>query len=197
MLPNSSDLDPRVRRTRQLIVDAFTALLSEKGFAALTVQDVTSRAQINRATFYAHFPDKYALLEHAMGWGFRNELEKRVLNACHFSLDNLQVLIATVCDFLQRLHKHCGTHDPQFQALVEAQVREQVYGLVLHWIESLEAQPQNQISRERAATAASWTIYGLAMAWVSEKRATPVEQFTQEVLPLVAVNLGQAILMPA
>jgi AcrR family transcriptional regulator len=118
MLPNSQELDPRVRRTRQLIVDAFMALLSEKGFSSLSVQDITARAQINRATFYAHFADKYTLLDYSMGAAFRHELDIQVLNACQFSLENLRVLIATVCGFLGKLHGHCGSSDAQFQSLV-------------------------------------------------------------------------------
>jgi len=63
MLPNQAEeLDPRVRRTRQSIVQAFMKLINQKGFQAISVQDITEQAGINRATFYAHFPDKYALL---------------------------------------------------------------------------------------------------------------------------------------
>ena len=65
MSPNSKELeeklDPRVKRTRSLILQAFDALLAEKGFEAISVQDVTDKAEINRATFYKHFGDKYAL----------------------------------------------------------------------------------------------------------------------------------------
>jgi AcrR family transcriptional regulator len=58
----SSRVDPRVTRTRKLIRDALTSLLAEKSFEAITVQDVAERATINRATFYAHYTDKFALL---------------------------------------------------------------------------------------------------------------------------------------
>jgi AcrR family transcriptional regulator len=58
-----SRVDPRVTRTRKLIRDALTSLLAEKSFEAMTVQDVAERATINRATFYAHYTDKFALLD--------------------------------------------------------------------------------------------------------------------------------------
>ena len=54
--------DLRVTRTRQAIRTAFLGLLEEKGFEAITVKDITARALINRATFYAHYDDKYALM---------------------------------------------------------------------------------------------------------------------------------------
>jgi AcrR family transcriptional regulator len=50
--------DRRVERTRQLIRAAFRELLEEKGYEALTVQDIIERANVGRATFYAHFDNK-------------------------------------------------------------------------------------------------------------------------------------------
>ncbi len=87
MLRTEKD-DPRFIRTQSLILQAFTELLPDKGFQAVSVQDITEKAGINRATFYAHFPDKYALLDHSIGQMFRQELEKRTLNACHYSDEN-------------------------------------------------------------------------------------------------------------
>jgi AcrR family transcriptional regulator len=55
--------DLRVRRTRKLLLQAFIELTVEKGFAVLTVRDITERAMVNRSTFYRHFLDKYDLLE--------------------------------------------------------------------------------------------------------------------------------------
>ena len=50
--------DVRVIKTNNLIRTAFLALLAEKGFHAMTVQDILDRAQINRSTFYKHFSNK-------------------------------------------------------------------------------------------------------------------------------------------
>jgi AcrR family transcriptional regulator len=58
--------DVRVRRTRKLLQQAFIELTVEKGFAALTVSDITERAMVNRSTFYRHYLDKYDLLEQYM-----------------------------------------------------------------------------------------------------------------------------------
>jgi len=50
--------DRRVERTQQLIQTAFRSLLEEKGFEALTVQQIIDRANVGRATFYAHYESK-------------------------------------------------------------------------------------------------------------------------------------------
>lgn len=60
MTHNVEDL--RVRRTRKLLQKALLEAASEKGFAHVTVRDITERAMVNRATFYRHYQDKYDLL---------------------------------------------------------------------------------------------------------------------------------------
>nr|MCW1969270.1 TetR/AcrR family transcriptional regulator [Anaerolineae bacterium] len=127
--------DPRVRRTRNLILTSFEALLKEKGFDAVTVQDVTDKAEINRATFYAHFPDKYALLDHTILKAFMAEVEKRQLDMCNYSPNNLRNLILVMCDFLALLaggnsNKKCVQTHPQFESLIESTIKKHLFELL-------------------------------------------------------------------
>jgi AcrR family transcriptional regulator len=54
--------DRRTRRTRRLIVDALVALMQERRFDRITVQEIIDRADVGRSTFYAHFRDKEEVL---------------------------------------------------------------------------------------------------------------------------------------
>jgi AcrR family transcriptional regulator len=54
--------DRRVRRTQQAVRGAFQSLIAEKGYDAVTVQDILERADVGRSTFYAHYRDKEDLL---------------------------------------------------------------------------------------------------------------------------------------
>ena len=54
--------DARVRRTRDALGDALVALMQEKPFESITVQDVLDRAHVGRSSFFAHFSDKDDLL---------------------------------------------------------------------------------------------------------------------------------------
>ena len=54
--------DARVRRTRDALGDALVALMQEKPFDTITVQDVLDRANVSRSTFYSHYSDKDDLL---------------------------------------------------------------------------------------------------------------------------------------
>lgn len=56
-------IDRRIARTRALLQDALISLMAEQGYEQTTVQQIIDRANVGRATFYAHFPDKHALLD--------------------------------------------------------------------------------------------------------------------------------------
>ncbi len=180
-------VDPRVKRTQALIQQAFGELLAEKGFQSITVQDITQRAEINRATFYAHFAYKFALLESHIQQVFRAELEKRTLHACHYSQDNLHALIVTVIEFIGQANTHCKSSDSQFELMVERQVRRQIQELLELWIGKVGS----EIETQTAATASSWTIYGLALQYNQDKNTDKPgsEAFAEQVLPLVRDNL--------
>ncbi len=54
--------DRRVTRTKKLLRNALVELILEKGYGAITVQDILDRADVGRSTFYAHFNSKDDLL---------------------------------------------------------------------------------------------------------------------------------------
>jgi AcrR family transcriptional regulator len=54
--------DPRVIRTRQMLRDALVALILERGYDGISIQDITERAGLRRATFYLHYGDKEELV---------------------------------------------------------------------------------------------------------------------------------------
>jgi AcrR family transcriptional regulator len=54
--------DRRVGKTKRALKEALTGLILEKGYEAVTVQDIIDRADVGRSTFYAHFIDKDELM---------------------------------------------------------------------------------------------------------------------------------------
>ena len=55
-------IDRRSRRTRRMLKEAFFALVLEKGYDGVTIEDITDRADLGRTTFYLHYRDKEELL---------------------------------------------------------------------------------------------------------------------------------------
>ncbi|MFJ6208606.1 TetR/AcrR family transcriptional regulator [Lysinibacillus sp. NPDC092081] len=91
--------DRRIIRTKNEIKQAFFSLLSEKNFEAITVRDITERANINRGTFYLHYVDKYNLLEQYENKIFEkfnailDETTNLELDVNQFKQDRLPVMI--------------------------------------------------------------------------------------------------------
>ncbi|MCT9852302.1 TetR/AcrR family transcriptional regulator [Priestia megaterium] len=59
-------VDRRIARTQEAIKKAFLELMSEKSFDSITIQNIADRANINRATVYLHYLDKFDLLDKIM-----------------------------------------------------------------------------------------------------------------------------------
>lgn len=60
-------VDRRIQKSKKYLSDAFIALILEKGYEALTVQEIIDRANVGRSTFYAHFESKEQLLFSLLG----------------------------------------------------------------------------------------------------------------------------------
>lgn len=184
-------IDPRTKRTRQLLLDAFGQLLSEKSFEEITVQDVTDRATVNRATFYAHFQDKYVLAEESMREWVQRALRKNFPPGAAFTSENLQLLIQTLCEFLAQMHTHCApSNRKQFDSVLEQEVKQQVYEILLGWLKQdragrAAAEPQLELQ----ATMTSWAIYGAAGRWSNGDRKESAQQFARNALPFIMQSM--------
>ena len=183
-------VDPRVRRTRELIVRAFNELVAEKGHTGLTVQEIAERATINRATFYAHFTDQYELFDYVISEAFREELRRRLPDSSGLSEENLRALILAACDYLAGLNTACSRTDRQFRPLIEARVQGELYELLLGWI---EATPEKAIGRsvspEVTASVVSWAIFGAALDWSRNGAAPSSEEVADHVLSVIVGGL--------
>jgi AcrR family transcriptional regulator len=58
-----SKVDRRITKSQEAIKKAFTELMSEKSFDAITIRDISDRANVNRGTIYLHYMDKFDLLD--------------------------------------------------------------------------------------------------------------------------------------
>lgn len=61
-----SGTDPRVRRTRALLLDAAVVELAGRGWGAFSLEAVAERAGVARSTLYRHWPDRHALVVDAL-----------------------------------------------------------------------------------------------------------------------------------
>jgi len=66
----------RLRRTQTLLREALIALIEERGFEALTIGELTSRAMLSRAAFYRNYQDKYDLVEQIFEEAMNGSIER-------------------------------------------------------------------------------------------------------------------------
>lgn len=189
--------DPRILRTRKLLTQALGEMLREKSFQAITVGEITERATLNRVTFYAHFQDKFDLLEYASREMIREQINSQLPDAATYSEENLKELIALVGRFLNEMDR-CPPPHGQMQPLMEKQIKNELYDLLLGWLNARATQRKASApSAEQAAMVASWAIYGAALQWSRQAQAAPIHDFVRQVLPLITPNLESFVEEPA
>ena len=176
-------IDPRICRTRQMLFQAVQSLLSEKSFDSISVQDIAERSTLNRATFYDHFTDKFALLEAMMSERISASIATRMQQSTEGCQSALRQLILAACDFLAEVSSGCQKHQRQFEPLVESQMKAVMYETLLpalraHGVENPELR----------ATMITWAIAGAALQWSREKKIS-AEAFADSVLPMTPTPL--------
>lgn len=105
-------IDRRVARTRGTLHQALLSLILEKGYEAISVEDICERANVGRSTFYAHFTSKDDLkrsgLEH-----LRCELLER-----HRSASASMPASARLLGYSLPMFEHARDHAHLYRALV-------------------------------------------------------------------------------
>jgi len=186
--PDCERLDPRIRRTRNLLQDALKRLLEQKEFDKITIQEIAEAATLNRATFYAHYPDKFALLEELIRVSFLQLLECRKIRFDGSCATAFHPVILAVCDYLAELQKSRSSKQHQFEAFVEGTVIDQIRIVLM---DGYNKHPlERSIPPELIAATASWAIYGAAKQWVNTTERVSAEEFVT-----TAVDLVRPILM--
>jgi AcrR family transcriptional regulator len=180
--------DPRIRRTRKLLQGALGTLMQSKSFDEISVQDIAEAATVNRATFYDHYNDKFALLEASVAGGFHEFLDARQLRYHAGCASALEAIVLATCDFLTEVHAR-GECDRQtsFEPLMGAAMVKAIQRLLMEGLQPgeypLPAWP------ELAAAAASAAICGAVKQWSSSPDRPPANviapRITELILPML------------
>ncbi|WP_213804413.1 TetR/AcrR family transcriptional regulator [Granulicella sp. dw_53] len=187
--------DPRIRRTRQLLQGALKQLMEKKGFDEVSVQDITEAATVNRATFYDHYTDKFALLDAMVGGGFHKLLHERAVRFDGSCPSAASAVILATCDYLTQMETGDGTCQRQsaFQPLVDAAITRAIGRVLSDGFagseDGLKGKPDGKI----IAAAASWAIYGAVKEWFGSVNRVPAEEMVEMVLELVLPVLSARV----
>lgn len=192
-MPAVNEADPRVKRTRKLLQEALLALLAEKNFDAITVQDIAERSTINRATFYSHFEDKYALFACFLREWFRQAVRRRLADCATLSRSNLRLLIMVSMEALAELDDHCQPTETM-KPLVMSVVQEELSELLLDWLEQTPRRAtQQQVPLASTAAGLSWAIFGTALDWSRMPERSPAEPTAGGIADLLTDGLASVV----
>lgn len=176
--------DPRIRRTRHALQDALGRLLDTGTFDQVSVGEISELAGVNRATFYDHYPDKFALLEALVARRFFVLLDARRIRFDGTCPSALKALILAVCDFLTDPGLGGVSESSSFQPLMESTVIALIRKVIL------EGPEKALRSSNLVATCASWAIYGAAKEWAGMADRASSESISDTILTLVGPILG-------
>jgi AcrR family transcriptional regulator len=188
--------DPRIRRTRQLLQNALRNHLQTKSLDEISVQDITDAATVNRATFYDHYTDKFALFEAMVAGGFHALLNERNVRFDGTCPSAILAIILAVCDYLTQTHaggeEACKKHSA-FQPLMDAAITAAIRRVLMQGMgkyDRIVGAPA--LSPELIANAVSWAIYGAVKQWLDTPGHPPAEQIGPSISEFILPMLGAA-----
>jgi AcrR family transcriptional regulator len=189
--------DPRVKRTRHLLQQTLLDLMREQSFSAITVQDLAERSTLNRATFYAHFEDKYDLLDSIMREGVEQALASTVPDAAPLTSETLRTPCQAVFTYFAQMQDHCKPRDRQLEPMLEKAAQDVLYGFILRWLQRVPfANLPGGASMETVASVVSWAIFGAAGQWSRGMRTQPVDDAAAQVATVLTDGVA-AVIAPA
>jgi Transcriptional regulator len=180
--------DPRVLRTRQLIRAAFRDLLRRKGFDATTIKDIAQLATINRATFYAHFEDKFALLEEVTEQAFHEMIPEQVANAQEFTDEICDQLILQTYQYIVDFYETCRMDSKTMATLVDEKIKKMLQQTIESILLKGHCTDRHHVKIISAMTGSA--IYGAARNWLTAGENNRTDLLIDIVRPYVLKGLG-------
>jgi AcrR family transcriptional regulator len=171
--------DPRILRSRRMLMDAMATLLNKKEFDDISIQEIADEATLNRATFYLHFPDKSALLQALTDLRFRDLMERRGISFTNCN-GALRAVALGVCDYLAETTSCPGQLarmplEGSIIPVVEGMFKE---GLANHAMAA-------DIDTALLATTAAWAVFGAARRWFQTPNRIPAEEMATNIEAMV------------
>lgn len=160
--------DRRVQKTRQSIRAAFIALLKEKRFGDITVQDIADRALISRSTFYDHYTDKYLLLEQLYQETVERFLQMAEIYFAPRSHNEKHALAGEVLDYVlgdaELIHVLLNLQEPGWD--LTSWIQKSMEPLCLEYL-SREEEDRYHLGKEFVAGIYTY-IMTYCMKWIAE-----------------------------
>jgi AcrR family transcriptional regulator len=173
-------IDRRVKRSRSLLGEALMSLVLEKGYEAVTIRDITERADVAYVTFFRHYKSKDELLAQCLQAGMR-DLQTRIEAAARQARADVSADTEG-----QLIFEHVQANSPLYRVLMRSQGASQVRQQTLTAIETIFLTSCNPLSakeklipRQIAAHHIAASLLSLIEWWLEHEMPYPVERMGQ------------------
>jgi AcrR family transcriptional regulator len=171
--------DPRILRSRRMLMEALVRLLTQKEFDDISIQEIADEATLNRATFYLHYPDKNALLQAMTAARFSDLIARRGL--CFSNCEGaLRSIALGVCDYLAET---AGCPSQLAKLSLESSIIPVVEGMFLEGTAHHAIAPG--VDPALLATTAAWAVFGAARRWYQTPDRIPAEEMAAKIEAMV------------
>ena len=175
----AENTDPRVLRSRQMLMESLLRLLTRKEFDNISIQEIADEATLNRATFYLHYPDKNALLQAMTAARFRDLIARRGLSFTNCD-GALRAIALGVCDYLAET---TGCPGQLAKMPLEGSIIPVVEGMFLEGAANHAMAPG--ADPKLLATTAAWAIFGAARRWYQTPDRISAEEMAAKIEAMV------------
>ena len=175
----AENTDPRVLRSRRMLMESLLRLLTRKEFADISIQEIADEATLNRATFYLHYPDKHALLQAMTAARFRDLIARRGLSFTNCD-GALRAIALGVCDYLA---ESTGCPGQLAKMPLEGSIIPVVEGMFQEGAAHHAVVPGTDPSL--LATTAAWAIFGAARRWYQTPDRIPAHEMAARIEAMV------------
>jgi AcrR family transcriptional regulator len=180
-------VDPRILRTRKLLMDAFANLTLRKDFKDITIKDITDEATVNRATFYAHFEDKYELMETCISDNIFERIGKCLLNYEIINRETISNIFMVLIKFQTELENdlpaQCRRSINSFKSVYESKIKMALE----HPFQSIIGKQYSHLNVDSIKVGAailSASIYGATLDW-KQNSSLSAERYIQLAIPFI------------
>ncbi len=173
--------DRRVSRTRRQLRSALMTLIIEKGYDAVTIEDITERADLGRTTFYLHYKDKEELLLESIENTAR-ELYEQVVAAAPPAAERSREAGLHAIDIV---FQHAGANSIFYQIILQGGAARKVRSYILAFLseavrpyfESEQALPASvQVPLAVLSSYFATSLLGFMTWWLETKAPYSPEQ---------------------
>ena len=171
--------DPRILRSRRMLMDALAKLLKIKEFEDISVQEIADEATLNRNTFYLHYPDKSALLLAMTESRFRDLIERRGISFTDCN-GALRAIALGVCDYLTDL-TNCSVKGALIP--LEGSIIPVIEGMFMEGGSHHAIVPG--VDPALMAATAAWAVFGAARRWHQTPDRIPAEEMAARIETMV------------